>query len=313
MNLCRFLPVLIAAVPLALASPAFAQPDFGSPAAPAPAASGGNGEIIVQRGRPQDVSRADAHRQALAITAPFDYLESPLARFEDRLCPGIVGLQTEFAMMMIDRIRDNANQLGIRLHDDGCSANFIVQFSPDSQATMQGLVDRHPAIFQFLPPDERADMLAPGPVHVYTSIELRTRDGMPTTRVRDMTRPPTSQQQMAHSRIYTAMRRDITSVTIVIDSDEVGGMSVGQLADYVTMRGLAQTRPADNLAMGSILSLFHPTGPYPEELTDFDRAYLRALYDWIPNLPAAMKLGNINRELNRLAAEAALAGGPTAR
>ncbi|WP_377922769.1 hypothetical protein [Alteraurantiacibacter palmitatis] len=267
------------------------------------------GEIVVQHTRPQDVSPAEVHRQARAVAASSDHLRVPLARFEDRLCAGIVGLQADAAMLMIDRIRDNAHQLGIRLHEDGCQPNFVVIFSDDSQVTMRSVVDRNPAIFQFVPPAERRRLLAPAPVHVFSHVEPRTRDGMPIARERNLVSPPVSRQQMAHSLIYTTTRRDITSVTIVFDSREVVGMSVGQLADYATMRGLAETQVPGEVPLNSILTLFNPEGPYPESLTEFDRAYLRALYDWVPNLPAAAKLGSVTRELERLRVERAAEAG----
>ena len=279
---------------LAVAAPAWAQ---DSASRPDPT----HNEITVQQTRPQDISPAQVHRQARAVAASEDFFRVPLARFEDRLCPGIIGLQVNAAMLMIDRIRDNAHQLGIRIQDDGCEPNFVVIFSQDSLATMQSVVDRNPAIFQFVLPEARRRLLAPGPVHVFNSVELRTRDGMPMAMDRNLVNPPVSRQQMAHSLFYTTTRRDITSVTIVFDRDAVQGMSVGQLADYATMRGLAETQAPANATMNSILTLFSPDGPYPEGLTDFDRAYLRAVYDWVPNLPAAMKLGQVNRELRRLA------------
>lgn len=290
---------LLVALPLAAAVPALAQPTV-SPA--------DDDQIIVRSGRPADVSRGQVQRQARAITPSGDQLDIPLARFEDRLCPGIIGLQVDAAMTMIDRIRYNAHQLGVRIMDDGCTPNMLVVFSSDSQATMQDLVDRNPWVFSHVGEPEERRMLAPAPVHVFTQIEPRTRDGMPIGQARDLTAPPVSNQAMAHSLLYTSTRRDIVGTTVIFDRDEIGGMTVGQLADYVTMRGLAQTQPTADLAMNSILSLFNPTGPYPEGLTDFDRAYLRALYDWIPNLPAAAKLANVNQELARMAEEAGLAG-----
>ncbi|MCL6252249.1 hypothetical protein M3P36_14485 [Altererythrobacter sp. KTW20L] len=205
---------------------------------------------------------------------------------------------------MIDRIRDNARSLGIRLQEDGCAPNFIIAFVEDSQSAMQGLMDSNSGMFLYVQPEERRRLLAPGPVHIYTSVELRTRDGIPISMERTNAGPPVSQQAMAHSRIYTSTRRDIASVFVLYDRDTVRGMSLSQLADYATMRGLAQTEPAGDLTMNSILNLFNPTGPYPDELTDFDRAYLNSVYDWIPNLPAMAKIGNVNRELNRLAAAA---------
>jgi len=299
---------LLVAMPLAMAAPAMPQDNESAAAAPGQTASEGPDEdqIIVRGGRPVEVGRARVQRQARAITPSDDQRNVPLARFEDRLCPGIIGLQVDAAMMMIDRIRYNARQLGVRVMDDGCTPNMVVVFSGDSQASMQALVDRNPGVFSHVRQPEQRRMLAPGPVHVYNQIELRTRDGMPIGQVRDMTRPPVSRQQMAHSLIYTSTRRDIVSVTILFDNDAVDDMTIGQLADYATMRGLAQTQPTDDLAMDSILSLFNAQGPYPEELTDFDRAYLRSLYSSIPNLPAIYKLANVQQELDRRAEEQVL-------
>ncbi len=262
--------------------------------------------IIVRTGRPEDVSRRDVQRQARDIAASGQHLEIPLARFEDRLCPGILGLQVEYAMLMIDRIRDNANELGVRLMPDGCEPNFFVIFSDDSQATLAEVVENNPYAFQFMESGEKRDMLKPGPVHVWLNIEPRTLTGVPVAQSRSLTDPPVMQVNAAHSRIYTTTRRDISSAMIIFDRDEVGSLSIGQLADYATMRGLAQTEPADSLAMNSILSLFNDEGPFPGRLSSFDQAYLRALYDWIPNLPAAAKLGNVNRELRLIAQERGL-------
>lgn len=288
---------LLVALPLAAAGPVLAQ-DSDATAAD-------RNEIIVQHGRPADVTRGEVLRQARDISPSSDHFEVPLARFEDRLCPGILGLQVDAAMAMIDRIRYNALQLGVRIQDDGCTPNLLVVFSPDSQASMQDMMDNSRLVFSYVSEPEKRRMLAPGPVHVFNQIEPRTRDGMPIGQTRDLTAPPVSTQAMAHSHIYTTIRRDIVGATIIFDRDEIGGTSLGQLADYVTMRALAQTQPPTNSAMDSILNLFHPIGPYPERLTDFDRAYLRALYNWIPNLPAVAKLANVNQELNRIAEEAA--------
>jgi hypothetical protein len=102
---------------------------------------------------------------------------------------------------------------------------------------------------------------------------------------------------MAHSKIYLPVREDITQVVVVFDLDQVHGKSLDQLADYATMRGLAQTRPVEDApAMDTILTLFHSASP-PQALTQFDRAYLAALYDSIPNLPGITRVMGVNRQL----------------
>lgn len=68
-------------------------------------------------------------------------------------------------------------------------------------------------------------------------------------------------------------------------------MTLVQLADYATMRGLSHTRPAaGEEAMPTILALFTEGSLRPEELTSFDVGYLRSLYWSVPNVSAASKL-----------------------
>jgi hypothetical protein len=72
------------------------------------------------------------------------------------------------------------------------------------------------------------------------------------------------------------------------------------------MRSFARTKPVEgDLALDTILTLFDDNRMPPDGLTDFDQAYLRSVYDWIPNLPAATKLLGVNRQLTKVAEEAA--------
>ena len=142
-----------------------------------------------------------------------------------------------------------------------------------------------------------------GPVRVWTTTAEKTRDGMPVPRRESLHNPPVVSMWMAHSKIYLTIRQDIEQVVVLFDREGVRGKSLIQLADYVTMRSFARTRPAGgDAALDTILALFDASEP-PAGLTDFDQAYLRSVYEGIPNLPAASKLLGVNRELNRLIEE----------
>ncbi len=300
MVMSRLLPCLALCAALTVAPvPALSQEEGE------PVTSSAEDRIVVRGGRPENVSRTDVHRQARDITVSGSVLHTPLARFEDPLCPGIMGMQVEYAQLMVDRIRANARYLDLRVLEDNCRPNFIVVFAEDGREMLAELMDRNPARFRWLHSYDRREMLEPGPVHVFTDLQPTTRDGIAVGRGRDQTRPPVARAAMAHSRIYTATQNDITLVMIFIDIDAANGLSIGQLADYATMRGLVRTRPPDDTAMDSILELFNPQGASPSRLTDFDRAYLRAVYSRLPNMPGAMKLGVVTRELRQIAEERA--------
>lgn len=286
---------------------------IAAPVAPLHAQDGTRTDDIVVTGRQEAApGKGDVSRQARAITRPQNVYDLPLARFEDRLCPGVMGLRTDYAMMVVDRIREHAERLKMWLaKDDGdCSPNFIVAFVKDGKGQINELQRNHGYLFDGLQPHERKELLAEdGPVRVWTSTATRTRDGMPIPEAEGLVNPPVVQMAMAHSKIYLTTREDITSVMVVYDLDQIRGKSLVQLADYATMRGLARTRPVDGdgQPMDTILALFDQAAPPPAEMTTFDRAYLGALYDNIPNMPGVTKILGVNRQL-RLQEKAAAKG-----
>ena len=293
------------AAALLASAPAAAQ-EGEAPAAPA------DDDIVVTGEAP---SHREVSRQARDVTdIGSDIRDRPLARIEDRLCPGVIGLKRYAAELMIDRIRWNAERLNMWMADDtGCAPNLIIAFVEDGQATIAELVDNQPWLFETLARHEREALLAEqGPVRVWTTAQTRTRDGMPIAQRESLTTPPAVHMWMAHSKIYLTIREDITQVVVLFDREGVRGKSIVQLADYATMRGFARTRPAGgDASLDTILALFDPAHEPPAGLTDFDQAYLRSLYNEIANLPAAMKLLDVSDELDRvLAEEAAEAGSP---
>ena len=262
--------------------------------------------VTGDRGKPNG---REVSRQARVVSdLTSDIRDKPLARIEDRLCPGVIGLKREAAELMVDRIRWNAERLDMWMAgENGCSPNLIVAFVEDGKAQVAELFERQPWLFQTLTvPQRKALLEEDGPVRVWTTAQMRTRDGMPIARRESLDAPPTVQMWMAHSKIYLTIREDITQVVVLFDREAVRGKTVIQLADYATMRGFARTRPIDGSApLGTILALFDPNYEAPAGLTDFDQAYLRSVYEGIPNLPAVSKLLGVDRELNRVRAEQA--------
>jgi hypothetical protein len=259
----------------------------------------GDRDIVVTGRAEKDPSRSEISRQARAITRPQNMYHEPLARFEDPLCPGILGMKVEYAQQMVDRIRYNAEALDLWMGDEeGCRPNFIVAFVKDGQGELSALESKHGYLFRDLSVAERTELVAQsGPARVWTTTAMRTRDGMPVGESQGLTDPPVVSMWMAHSKIYLAVREDITQVVVLFDADEIAGKSLIQLADYATMRGLARTRPVeDDPMMDTILTLFHSDAP-PPALTESDQAYLGALYDSIPNMPGITKLLGVNRQL----------------
>ena len=74
----------------------------------------------------------------------------------------------------------------------------------------------------------------------------------------------------ANSRIQTATRNDLLRAFIIVDIDEVAGVSFQQLGDYVGMVAMAQIDPdTDTAAYDTVLNLFQP-GRAVDGITDWD-------------------------------------------
>ena len=83
------------------------------------------------------------------------------------------------------------------------------------------------------------------------------------------------------------LRYDLNSATVVIDMTKAFGVLLPALMDYAAMVVLAQVEPrADYSDQPTVLNLFgdsqNVTG-----LTDWDRAYLQALYEAEPDRASA--------------------------
>lgn len=267
----------------------------------------GQGDDIVVTGRAEQPTHSEVSRQAREITETRgDLLHSPLARIEDRLCPGIIGMKPEYASLMIDRIRWNGERLDMWMGDEEkCSPNLIIAFVDDGKTEIANLHRNQGHLFEWMTIPEREALLAEeGPVRVWTTTMTRQSNGLSLPRRKNLVELPVVQMHAAHSKIYINVREDITQVVVLFDRSKVGGKTLVQLADYATMRGFARTRPTDGgAAMDSILSLFDGDSAPPSGLTDFDQAYLRSLYEGIPNIKGMTKINGVNRELRNIAQE----------
>jgi hypothetical protein len=225
----------------------------------------------------------------------------------------VIGLKGDFASLVVDRIRANAGRFGLWMTEDNgtCTPNFVIAFVDDGQATLQQVADGRSWLFKDMPRHERVELLADdGPAHVWTATQARTRGGMNLPDKPDG-RKASAMGGGGRRGPELSAREDITGVLILFDRDDVRGLTLTQLADYSTMRGLARTRPVDGdgQAMATILALFDQDAPPVAEMTAFDRAYLGALYGSRATVTGLTTVLNVNRELRRQGeAEADAAG-----
>ncbi len=269
-----------------------------------PTTDAGDRSDILVTGQKKPVTREQVTQEARAVTRETDVRDEPLARFDDRACPGVIGMTQAYAEQIVGRMRQVAEDYHIPLAANGdCAPNVILAFTEDARADLQAFQKRTKELSIELTPDERRELLdEPGPVKVYSVVERRMQNGAIVPRRRNLTDIPTARMEGGQSLISTATEQHIVKVVVLINRSAAVGKSLSQLSDYAIMRAFARTRDATGAtAPDSILTLFHPGNQSPPQgLTDFDRAYLASLYEGSAHVKGLSKLMRVSHHLEKI-------------
>jgi hypothetical protein len=247
--------------------------------------------ITVQAQREQEKLRHDLDVfVSTAIVPPLNYGDS-LWRWKAEVCPVVAGLNKQLGEYVLFRVSQIARKVGAPLGSETCEPNFYVIVSDDPALLLSKWWKRSPDLFggeqgakvkQFLD--------TPRPIRVWYNADTQGADGNFVTGLLDETstraRPFNNEfvvnvrPSFLGSRITVSATRNIYSVIVVVDSNKVGGLDLGPLADYIGVIGLAQINLDKQLGDApTILKLFTaPEETRPTAMTAWDRALLHALY-----------------------------------
>lgn len=258
----------------------------GAQSAPPPE-TGESDTTIVVTGETEPPSGEEVYAQAreLSRVGRYQLFEEALPRFEAPLCPEVFGLRDDYAAGIVARIRANAARLEIATDAEGCTPNLLVAFMDDGRSFLADFERRHPRMFRMVSSSERDELFTdPAPARVWNNIALRWSGAGPPPagwpRVRASVRGQLNRAFMPETKV-------IMSSVVLFDEEAVLGMTLEQIADYATMRGLSHTRPASgDQPMATILAMFEDG---TDALTAFDIGYLRSLYYAQPNLSAGAR------------------------
>jgi hypothetical protein len=256
---------------LLLAAPAAAQ-DARPRATP---------EIIV-RPPPTEAERERELREFSRDVIRPAKLHKPIAKFAFPVCVEVRGLAPEDAAAIAERIRENARALGVGADDKAdCVPTVRVGFmAPAAGPASAWLTPESPQLAH-LAPDQRNRVLGEtGPARAWNKIAVRDIDGRAfRPQFGDQRSFPTYSQLEPYSTSDPIVTTEITGAAVLIAREAAHGFTLGQLADYATMRALIGTAaPEGATPAPTILALFSDPAP-PAELTAFDRALVGELYD----------------------------------
>ena len=217
-----------------------------------------------------------------------------LARWDDRVCVGVANLDGEVARYISDRISTVAEDVGLSVGGPGCTPNILVIATADAGDLARKLTEERRRAFRMggagmdrggaalsdfvetdrpvrwwqmaIPVDSETGDIAVRIPGVCTGDCIDAADHAPQIAVN------------AASRLTTQIVDNLTRAIVIVDVDQVSGVSVLQLADYIAMVSLAQIDPkADTSGYATILNVF-AAPEVSDSLTDWDLAYLDGLY-----------------------------------
>ncbi|MBN9481562.1 MAG: hypothetical protein J0I52_15100 [Bordetella sp.] len=235
------------------------------------------GDIVVQGRRIDDQVRRFIDEVAASPTG-----RGP-ARWRDRICVGVANIRGDAAQYVVDRVSQAALDIGLDPGEPGCQPNILIIGASDGAAMARGLVDARRNVFwpggsgmnrsrAALEAFQQSDRAVRW-WHISTPIDSQT--GQLAVRLPGEEAPTVS--RTGAGRLRTTIRNDLNRVIIILDLAQAEGLNFQQLADYVAMVALAQVDPdADVGDYDSVLGLFADAGI--QGLTDWDKAYLKALY-----------------------------------
>jgi hypothetical protein len=225
--------------------------------------------------------------------------DESFARWNTPICPLVAGLPRDDGEFVLTRLSEIAASVGAPLDSRQCRANLIILVTPDPVTSLKAWAARahyqnlfgeaYPANIKMFLETQRAIRVwyneqqfaaETGSVPTPGSQIGVLTDSLTHSSSSGLDLPgPTFQSHVVTRQEWSAVWT-ISSVIVVVDADAMKGFKFGQMADYIAMVGLAKFNlDADFGAAPSILRLFQGTDDAkPSSLSDWDAAYLKALY-----------------------------------
>lgn len=283
----------VAALSALLATPSSAQVGMRASTATDQVA-GDNAEIVVQG------QRKSIMRQLRALIARS--AGDQLARFEDKLCPMVIGMPRDWTATMTRMIRSNIEAVGAKLEPLGCRPNGLVIFIDQPAELVEAFRKEEPWLLNMPPHTAKNFVASVGSITSWHVTDTRGAKGemLGTMEGSDakVTRGTTS------SRLYTPARQEMTLGMVVVEKGKTVGLTLRQLADLATMHLLLEVRSSAGAKdPSSILSVFEPRPAnyvVPQRMSRIDRGAMAGFYAQRENnLTAAQQRSNIANAIER--------------
>ena len=230
-------------------------------------------------GKTEEQAKRDAYKfvdKAGVIVA-----DRQAARWEDSICPKVIGVTADVAAAAEAQVREIAHRVGARVAKPKCDANLAIMFGTpaDGEKIMRGY--GLPSKYNQVPGSSSAK----APIRWWYNTEKQGRNRHVLTAMPPPSMPlnvplPADVDYLTlyepGDRYQAFTIRVIHRAFVFIDLSQVEGRTLSSLIDYAAFVGLAEVRTGVT-APDSILSAFDPKDR-AEKLTSTDVKFLQTLY-----------------------------------
>lgn len=246
-----------------------------------------------------------------------------LARWNQPVCPKVIGATPSEEKPVLARIRAIADEAGIRVsRRRNCEPNILVAFTDDPSGVVRAVFEKRPHTARGVPAAARNDLVAGAyPVRWWYDMKMEGRFGeapvgdspalmgaietnngpgfAPGGGFAQSENQSGNVSDYSSSMIGSKSRQSIGAATIVVDIRRVRGLSDDALASFVTMVALAPLKlPPRPIATPTITNLFSDAPADREtDLTEWDRAYLAALYRVAANRSSSVQRSSMTARI----------------
>lgn len=259
----------LAALLAPLSAPSSAETSTAETVAEEPA-----GEIVVE-GQTEKQVREFLWRTITPVSG------RKVARRDDPLCITFDNIDANLEGQLRARIAENLTAIGSMLQAPGCTPNATVAFPRSASAFVGWLRKNQPQVFGALYGAElRRFVRTPRVAYTWhylpekaDQIERQRNNSVAFVRADE------AAGGLAGQMGTPAISHSFT----VIEAAAIEGLTINQLADYITVQALVMLEPEvrEEVPQGSILRLFDTKGANPaapEEMSQVDRVLLGVLY-----------------------------------
>ncbi|HMT41944.1 hypothetical protein [Sphingorhabdus sp.] len=297
----RFAALMLACTAAIATSPAMAQAEPDK-----------NADIVV-KGRTEEL------RYMLKDMLNESASSKQIGRFEQRLCPKVVGFPADWSKMLEDMVRKNATTAGLKLQKEGCEPNAMIIFIDEPQRLVSEMGKALPEFFGHMTEEQRTALSASyRPVYSWRVTDIRSSRGVELKKTDSFNGEASNAYVVRNAqatRTSENTRQDILLSFAVMDIAKTEGKSLRQLADMATMHLLLDlSQEAESVASpDSILTLFGATSDaaaLPKRMSVMDKSMLTGTYKFRNNaLKAGQQRGMIAKEIKEADEKAIAADG----